>query len=82
MKIMYVTSEATPFVASGGLGDVMGSLPAAVKKLDIKNEIAVILPLYGSIEDEYRKKMKKVSEFGFYLSWRYVYCGIYQLKIQ
>ena len=80
MKIMYVTSEASPFAASGGLGDVMGALPAAVKGLDKENEISVILPLYTSIEDEYRKKMKKLSEFSFYLSWRHVYCGIYQLK--
>ena len=80
MKIMYVASEAAPFAASGGLGDVMGALPAAVKKTDKESEISVILPLYSVIEDEYRENMKKVSEFNFYLSWRFVYCGIYQLK--
>lgn len=80
MKIMYVTSEASPFVASGGLGDVMGALPAAVKKIDKESEISVILPLYSCIEEKYRKEMKKTLDFSFYLSWRCVYCGIYELK--
>ena len=64
MKIMYVASEAVPFAASGGLGDVMGALPAAVKKSGKEKEISVILPLYSIIEDAYRTKMKKISEFG------------------
>ena len=80
MKIMYIASEAAPFAASGGLGDVMGALPAAVKKINKENEISVILPLYSSIDEALRSKMKKVTEFNFYLSWRCLYCGIYQLK--
>ena len=48
MKILYVTSEANPFVASGGLGDVMGALPAAVAE-DDGNEGDVILPLYDNL---------------------------------
>ena len=61
MKILYVASEAAPYAASGGLGDVMGALPASIKKLGGKDtSVTVILPLYRSISDEYRKKMKKI----------------------
>ena len=81
MKILYVASEANPYAASGGLGDVMGALPASVKKYaEEGSEVAVILPLYGNVAEQYRSKMKKVSEFHFYLSWRHAYCGIYLLK--
>lgn len=81
MKIMYVASEANPYAASGGLGDVMGALPASVKKTGgADTEVSVILPLYRSIAGEYREKMKKVTEFYFYLGWRHAYCGIFELK--
>ena len=51
MKVLYVTSEAAPFAASGGLGDVMGALPAAVKKeLGEGNEVSVILPLFFLVQ--------------------------------
>ena len=82
MKILYVTSEVTPFAASGGLGDVMGALPATVKKqLEQGSEVSVILPLYGNIAEQYKSKMKKINEFYFYLAWRHSYCGIYLLKV-
>ena len=59
MKILYATSEAAPFAASGGLGDVLGALPRTLKSLDPKaNEVSVILPLYGQITEAQRKKMK------------------------
>ncbi len=81
MKILYVASEANPYAASGGLGDVMGALPASVKKYaDDGSDVSVILPLYGTVAEEYRAKMKKVKEFYFYLSWRHAYCGIYLLR--
>ena len=80
MKILYVTSEASPYAASGGLGDVMGSLPAAVKaSLGETDEVAVILPLYAQISAEHRAQMEKVTEFYFYYVWRRVYAGIYKL---
>ena len=81
MKILYVASEAAPYAASGGLGDVMGALPASIKKLGGKDTVvSVILPLYRSIADEYRKKMKKIDEFHFYLGWRHAYCGVFEIK--
>ena len=68
MKILYVASEAAPYAASGGLGDVMGALSASIKKIGGKDmTVTVILPLYRSIADEHRQKMKKIAEFHFYL---------------
>ena len=55
MKVLYVASEAQPFAASGGLGDVIGSLPVALngeEDLDVR----VVMPLYSHIADKYRKK--------------------------
>ncbi len=81
MNILYVAGEAAPFAVSGGLGDVMGALPQAVKKtLHKDDDVSVILPLYSSISQENRAKMKFVTEFWFYHSWRNVYCGVYTLK--
>ena len=60
MKILYVASEAAPFAASGGLGDVMGALPSSVNKTDASCKTEVILPLYGSMREEYRRKLIKV----------------------
>ena len=60
MKILYVASEANPYAASGGLGDVMGALPSTVKKyVEDGSDVSVILPLYGSVAEEYKSKMKK-----------------------
>ncbi len=82
MKILYVAGEAAPFAVSGGLGDVMGALPKTLKKsLGKDGEVGVILPLYASISPEYREKMKMVTEFWFYHSWRNSYCGVYTLKL-
>lgn len=81
MKVFYVASEVNPYAASGGLADVMGALPRAVKRLAGKDShVSVILPLYRSIAPEYRTQMKKLTEFHFYLGWRHVYCGVLELK--
>lgn len=80
MKILYVTSEAAPYATSGGLGDVMGSLPAAVlSSLGVENEVAVILPLYAQVSLTHRAAMEKVTEFYFPFAWRRSYAGIYKL---
>lgn len=80
MKILYAASEVLPFSSSGGLADVMGSLPAAFGKLDGKNDVRVVSPLYSSIKDEYRKQMKKEKEFRVRLNWRDQYCAVYSLE--
>ncbi len=81
MKILYVTGEVTPFAASGGLGDVMGALPRTVKGIGGKNDtVGVILPLYSSVSDDTRAKMKKVWEGTVPLAWRRQYCAVYKLS--
>ncbi len=81
MKILYAASEVLPFSSSGGLGDVMGSLPASLKRLYPDSDIRVISPLYSSIRDEYRSKMKKECEFRVRLSWREQYCAVFSLEM-
>ena len=79
MKILYVTSEANPYLASGGLGDVMGALPKAMAELpDVTSE--VIMPLYNTIKPEYREKMEWVTDITFNLSWRNTGATIYRIK--
>lgn len=76
MKVLYVTSEANPFAASGGLGDVMGALPGAISDEGVKSE--VILPLYSSIKDEYREKFEIAVNLTFKLSWRSTGATVYK----
>ena len=81
MKILFVGAEAMPFAATGGLGDVLGSLPAAIKAEGGEDcDVRVIMPLYSAISDEWRKKMKQEAVFNVKLAWRDVYCGIFSLK--
>ncbi len=78
-KILFVGAEAMPFGATGGLGDVMGSLPAAISKTG-EADVRMIMPLYSQIKPEWREKMKEEAVFYVTLSWRRQYCGIYSLK--
>ncbi len=76
MKILYVTSEAVPFVKTGGLADVAGSLPKEIRKRG--HDIRVVLPMYSLIKDEYRSNMKKITEIYVDIGWKHKYCGIYE----
>lgn len=79
-KILFVGAEAMPFAATGGLGDVLGSLPAAIKQEGGEEvDVRVVLPLYSAVSDIWRKKMKLVAEYELSLAWRKQYCGIYSL---
>ncbi len=78
-KILFVGAEVMPFAATGGLGDVMGSLPAAMKAADEGSDVRVVLPLYGAVKDEWRAQMKTETVFALRLSWRNQYCGILSL---
>ena len=80
MKILYVTSEAGPYAASGGLGDVMGALPLAVADRDAQITAEVILPLYDTVKEEYRKELELVADISFKLSWRKTGASIYKLS--
>lgn len=77
MKILFATSEAAPFVKTGGLGDVAGSLPKALcdKKIDAR----VILPLYKCIPQKYVEKMEYIGSIYINIAWRSQYCGIMKL---
>ncbi len=78
-KILFVGAEAMPFAATGGLGDVLGSLPAAIAANDSEMDIRVVLPLYGHVSSAWREKMTKQAEFTVRLSWRQQYCAVYSL---
>ncbi len=78
-KILYVGAEAMPFAATGGLGDVMGSLPAALAATG-EADVRVVLPLYGAVKDEWRRQMKEEYVFYVDLAWRQQYCGVYSLQ--
>ncbi len=81
-KILYVGSECTPFASSGGLGDVMGSLPKAVKEyMGEGADIRVALPLYGCVGENWRKQMKTEKIFTVQLGWRNQYCGVLSLSL-
>ncbi len=83
MKILYVTSEAAPFAASGGLGDVMGALPKTVKaQVGKGDEVGVIMPLYSQISPKMREQMKYVTSYQIDYSWRREYCGIFEATVE
>lgn len=78
-KILYIAGEALPFASSGGLGDVIGSLPISLSEQK-EDDIRVILPLYSQVTENYRKKMKFLGSRTVQLSWRSQYCGIFEYK--
>lgn len=78
MKVLYATSEALPFIASGGLGDVAGSLPHALRKRLIG--CRVVLPLYDTIKQELKDTMKFITHISVPVAWRRQYCGIFEAK--
>ena len=80
LRVLIASSEAVPFAKTGGLGDVAGSLPRALKHAGAR--VAVILPKYASIPQEYKDRMRHVASFNVPLSWRNDYCGIEKLTLQ
>ena len=78
MKVLYAVSEAKPFIASGGLGDVAGSLPAALRKRLIG--CRVVMPLYEGIPDKFKQEMKFITHITVPVAWRRQYCGIFEAK--
>ncbi|MFR8003777.1 MAG: glycogen synthase GlgA [Hydrogeniiclostridium sp.] len=79
MKVLYCTSEARPFVATGGLADVAGSLPQALRLRLIG--CRVVLPLYEDIPQEMRDNMKFVTSLSVPVAWRRQYCGVFEARI-
>ena len=77
-KILFVGAEAMPFAATGGLGDVMGSLPAALAETG-DTDVRVVMPLYAAVSQQWRAQMKQEAVFYVRLAWREQYCGIFSL---
>ncbi len=81
-KILFVGAEALPFAATGGLGDVLGSLPKALKdKAGDDVDIRVVMPLYDKIGERFKQEMKFICSFTVPLSWRNLYCGVKSLEM-
>ena len=78
-KILFAGAEAMPFAATGGLGDVLGSLPAALSQTG-ECDVRVVLPLYESVPEVWRRQMKQEAVFSVRLSWREQYCGVWSLQ--
>ncbi len=80
-KIIFLGSEAAPFIATGGLADVLGSLPKALAKN--KNlDISVILPMYSNINADFKKEFKFLTNFNVSVGWRYQYAGVFYYEYQ
>lgn len=78
MQIVFASAECAPFVKTGGLGDVAGSLPAALVRAGA--EVIVMVPKYATIKDQYKAQMEHFSDFYVSLGWRNEYCGLEKLE--
>ena len=78
MNVLFATSEARPYIASGGLADVSGALPKALCAAGA--DCRVILPLYSDIPQSLRDEMTFICSFNVHLSWRELYCGLFTAK--
>ena len=80
-SVVFLGSEAAPFIATGGLADVMGSLPKAIAK-NGNYDVSCILPLYSLIKPEFKEKLEYITSFTVNLSWRTQYCGVYKYEYE
>ena len=80
MKCLFCSSEANPFISTGGLGDVSGSLPKYLNKKNI--DCRIILPLYSDISYEFKKNFKYLKNFNVPVSWRNQYCGVFEYEYE
>ena len=79
MKVLFAASEANPWMASGGLGDVAGSLPIALRKRLIG--CRVVMPLYESVKQKFGDQLTFITSISVPVSWRRQYCGIFEAKL-
>lgn len=76
MKILYVASECLPFIKTGGLADVLGTLPKAISELDPDAEVRVMIPKYRRIPESVRFNTRHVFDTWIHLGWRSQYLGV------
>ncbi|MCL1828243.1 MAG: glycogen synthase [Oscillospiraceae bacterium] len=79
-KILFAVSEVAPFVATGGMGQVVGTLPLALKRVSEKTEVRVISPLYRKVRRQFGSGMEFLGDVWVHLSWRSQYCGVFKLE--
>lgn len=79
-SVLFAGSEALPFAATGGLGDVMGSLPVAIKAAHPEADVRAVMPLYSKVGKQYRDEMTFEKSITVTLAWRRLYCGIFSLE--
>ncbi len=79
-KVLFVAAEAVPFAKTGGLGDVIGSLPKELRQKGV--DVRVIMPKYQDIPESFQQQMIKVAEFTVPVGWRQQYCGVHSLEYQ
>ena len=79
MNILFAVSEALPYIKSGGLGDVAGSLPVAINKKG--HDCRVVIPLYKDIPQKLRSNMKYITNMTVDVAWRKQYCGIFTADV-
>ncbi len=79
MKILFAASEASPFMMTGGLGEVAGALPKALSENE-ENDVRLVLPLYSGIGQAHRKNMRDLGHINVPLAWRNQYCGVFSCK--
>lgn len=79
MQVLFVTPEADPFVKTGGLGEVGGSLPVALKKMGV--DVRVMLPKYSQISEPLKQGLQNIAQFQVPLAWRQLYCGLEEMSI-
>ena len=76
MKVLFVASESHPFIKTGGLGDVIGALPVALKDLDV--DARVVMPNYRDIREDLKENFEYIGYFFVNVGWRNQYCGVLQ----
>lgn len=80
LKVLFVAAEAVPFVKTGGLGDVIGSLPKELKQQGV--DVRILLPNYQDIPEEYKAQMVLKNNFIVQVGWRQTYCGVLEFEYQ
>ena len=76
-KILFVSSESAPFITTGGLGEVVGSLPKNLMEQDENIDVRIVLPLYEEVAAKYKDQLEFIDTVFVDLGWRHQYCGIF-----